>query len=317
MRTFTTISVVFLALAAGCAVGSDGDRDLTKEEAAALGGKGDYGEDYCLAFGWYGDGICDPFCLKPDPDCEQEGECRKTGCSSHVCADEDVFTTCEARPDDVCYQNATCERLDDGACGFTPSPELQACLDAVHGTTTDVWLTYTPTQCGSNPWEMDPQQNDSFWLPGELGAIVAYYASIGVSIDEIGLLDPPEPPIVCAACQCPRGDRLVVKASGANVVLLEALGFARLEGALGTEPVQCGDNPWEGGQIGSPAGEKFQVVQWAKGLGAELAELGFAYTVELMAVCAACQCPRGDLLMVLPEDDASTSVLESVGFSAL
>ena len=56
------------------------------------------------------------------------GECKKTGCSGIVCADEDVVTTCEFKPEYACYQQATCERQADGACGWTKKPELDACL---------------------------------------------------------------------------------------------------------------------------------------------------------------------------------------------
>ncbi|MGE5183878.1 MAG: hypothetical protein ACM31C_17530 [Acidobacteriota bacterium] len=32
-------------------------------------GKADDGHDWCAEEGWYGDGVCDEFCLKQDPDC--------------------------------------------------------------------------------------------------------------------------------------------------------------------------------------------------------------------------------------------------------
>lgn len=56
--------------------------------------------------------------------------CMKTGCSSQVCADQNVVTTCEWRPEYECYQKAKCERQADGKCGFTRTPELLACLKA-------------------------------------------------------------------------------------------------------------------------------------------------------------------------------------------
>lgn len=54
--------------------------------------------------------------------------CKKTGCSSQVCSDEDVITTCEFRPEYACYQKAACERQKNGDCGFTQTPELLRCL---------------------------------------------------------------------------------------------------------------------------------------------------------------------------------------------
>jgi len=55
-------------------------------------------------------------------------QCRATGCSGQVCADQDVITTCEFRPEFACYRNARCERQAGGQCGWTMTPELQACL---------------------------------------------------------------------------------------------------------------------------------------------------------------------------------------------
>ncbi|HEY5838390.1 MAG TPA: DUF6748 domain-containing protein [Pyrinomonadaceae bacterium] len=56
------------------------------------------------------------------------GRCFKTGCSSQVCADRNVITTCEFRPEYACYQKAMCERQRNGECGFTQTAELAACL---------------------------------------------------------------------------------------------------------------------------------------------------------------------------------------------
>ena len=54
--------------------------------------------------------------------------CFKTGCSSEVCADRNVITTCIFRPEFACYQKAICARQANGECGFTQTPELAACL---------------------------------------------------------------------------------------------------------------------------------------------------------------------------------------------
>jgi len=54
--------------------------------------------------------------------------CRKSGCSSHVCSDQDLATTCEWRESYACYQSAECRRQADGACGFTMTDELRDCL---------------------------------------------------------------------------------------------------------------------------------------------------------------------------------------------
>jgi hypothetical protein len=56
------------------------------------------------------------------------GECKPSGCSGIVCSDQDIVTTCEFKPEYACYRDATCTRQEDGQCGWTPTPELDACL---------------------------------------------------------------------------------------------------------------------------------------------------------------------------------------------
>jgi hypothetical protein len=56
--------------------------------------------------------------------------CIKTGCSSAICSDHNVISTCEWRPEYACYQKATCERQANGNCGFTQTRELTSCLAA-------------------------------------------------------------------------------------------------------------------------------------------------------------------------------------------
>jgi hypothetical protein len=55
--------------------------------------------------------------------------CVKTGCSGHICADEDMFTTCEWHESYACYATATCERQPGGECGWTETTELTNCLE--------------------------------------------------------------------------------------------------------------------------------------------------------------------------------------------
>ncbi|MDX2087334.1 MAG: DUF6748 domain-containing protein [Kofleriaceae bacterium] len=57
------------------------------------------------------------------------GSCFIGGCSGQICSDrEGVISTCEWREEYACYQEATCERQADGACGWTQTAELAACL---------------------------------------------------------------------------------------------------------------------------------------------------------------------------------------------
>ena len=57
--------------------------------------------------------------------------CVTTGCSGTVCAEADDgrMTTCEFMPEYACYRDATCARQPDGACGWTQTKMLTACLN--------------------------------------------------------------------------------------------------------------------------------------------------------------------------------------------
>lgn len=61
--------------------------------------------------------------------------CVRTGCSGSVCAErgQDVFTTCDMRPEYECYAAARCERQANGACGFTATAALSQCLATKSG----------------------------------------------------------------------------------------------------------------------------------------------------------------------------------------
>jgi eight-cysteine-cluster-containing protein len=64
-----------------------------------------------------------------------QDSCYIGGCSGQVCSDRnDIVTTCEWRDVYGCYRSARCEQQSDGACGWTPTPELNACL-ATHALT--------------------------------------------------------------------------------------------------------------------------------------------------------------------------------------
>lgn len=58
------------------------------------------------------------------------GDCEVGGCSGTACSEpgKQVMTTCEYKAEYACYQSAQCTRQSNGACGWTQSPELVACL---------------------------------------------------------------------------------------------------------------------------------------------------------------------------------------------
>lgn len=63
-------------------------------------------------------------------DGDMEPKCIVTGCSGQICADKEMPSICDFRPQYACYQKATCERQITGECGWTETEELNACLDA-------------------------------------------------------------------------------------------------------------------------------------------------------------------------------------------
>jgi hypothetical protein len=75
-------------------------------------------------------GLDEPRPEAPGGETPLTGGCARAGCSSQLCVPEgeERMTTCEFRPEYACYRDARCERQPDGSCGFTPSPELEACL---------------------------------------------------------------------------------------------------------------------------------------------------------------------------------------------
>ena len=62
MRATYTLPLLFAACA------NTGTTTPSKDDVRNMG-KADDGHDWCGELGWYGDGMCDDFCLKRDPDC--------------------------------------------------------------------------------------------------------------------------------------------------------------------------------------------------------------------------------------------------------
>lgn len=68
---FALLATTALA-ASACSGGSD---TIDKGTARSQVAKGDTSTDLCEELGWYGDGVCDDFCLSPDPDCDGSQYC--------------------------------------------------------------------------------------------------------------------------------------------------------------------------------------------------------------------------------------------------
>ena len=130
-RNLAVLTFLLLTPIAACDVETEPvapiDPGLSKAQAAAAG-KAD-GFDYCAYFDWYGDGICDPFCLDPDPDCEGDNDSCPDVCGP-VCAGEEEpevpsgcpIPTCAC--DDVQDDEPMCPDVCGAVCAGEPEPEL-------------------------------------------------------------------------------------------------------------------------------------------------------------------------------------------------
>jgi hypothetical protein len=85
--------------------------------------------------------LCLPgYQAKQLPNCRQicvpdntpsEEPCAVGGCSGELCYDpalDSGMSICLWQPEYACYDTATCERQANGACGWTMTSELSACL---------------------------------------------------------------------------------------------------------------------------------------------------------------------------------------------
>ena len=69
-------------------------------------------------------------------DSVSENQCRRVGCSGHLCEDENerglMTTTCEWRPSYGCLKKySVCKKQKDGECGWTETVALKLCLKSV------------------------------------------------------------------------------------------------------------------------------------------------------------------------------------------
>lgn len=109
MRAWLLCGLAVVAVDVGCLGGDDGGPASQAAPDAGPGGDG-------------GDG--------------DEGACEIGGCSSHLCVDPTlgpIATTCEFREEYVCFRTATCERQENGLCGWTATEALDTCLTNATG----------------------------------------------------------------------------------------------------------------------------------------------------------------------------------------
>lgn len=220
------------------------------------------------------------------------------------------------------YRAATCaisiapivveETLVDGStntlyASSTPTPPPPA--------TAERWLTVAPQQCQTNPWDRTPVGQSH--LTGELGRVASFFASKSIAIEQVGVLTPPSPMIVCAACSCPRGDLLVVKAANATDAtrLQNEFGFSPAgDHAVGKGATSCSTNAWDPNHQDGTAAD---LNDWIAQQGVTASYAGFAEPTEPTITCMACGCPRGDRAVALTKTASGENKLVSLGWTEL
>ncbi|MDX1535185.1 MAG: Gmad2 immunoglobulin-like domain-containing protein [Candidatus Spechtbacterales bacterium] len=52
------------------------------------------------------------------------------GCSGEICSDKEMSSACVYKEEYACYKTATCEKQENGECGWTKTKELNQCLQS-------------------------------------------------------------------------------------------------------------------------------------------------------------------------------------------
>lgn len=100
-----------------------------------------------------------------------------------------------------------------------------------------VWLTYAPTQCQTNPWEIWHADLNRVYIraPTEKEILTEYYRTVH-NIEILEFQQKPADPdqVVCRACNCPRGDTVAVSVNDNDSPKM-----VELEWTLINEPIAC------------------------------------------------------------------------------
>lgn len=142
-------------------------------------------EAACAGVGIQHEGYCE----------EPPGDgCVRAGCSDHLCVEEgiDIASTCEWRPAYQCYQQATCERQQNGQCGFTPTHELVECLERF-----GEGMCYDDSDCPPGHY----CERYGSWPDDGMEPSIPEPPPLGMCVDLCALIDC-APGFVCEAGEC-------------------------------------------------------------------------------------------------------------------
>ena len=105
-------------------------------------------------------------------------------------------------------------------------------IDEAYGS--KIWLGYSPVQCGGNPWEIWFREKGEIYFPCPEGAqcspigegdIIKKYYSAEYNIKALYYEKVENDIIVCAACNCPRGDGILLKLYSKDREKMVSLGW--------------------------------------------------------------------------------------------
>ena len=82
---------------------------------------------------------------------------------------------------------------------------------------------YVQTQC-ADPWDQAGFRDDE----ATVGRVEAYLESQGITVFDVSLRTSEPVVVICAACDCPSGWHLVVRALKSDATALDALSFSPL-----------------------------------------------------------------------------------------
>jgi hypothetical protein len=140
-RTLTAILLVVPSLGlAACNVTVTGGPEpgITKDEARALKGVDENGDDICAAEGWYDDGVCDDFCVEEDAlDCPVSNQCPDPNDPTvHYVSEPGDGDFCEV-VDFACPSNQIMFGSDECGCGCIDLPPPGPTCGGFSGETCD------------------------------------------------------------------------------------------------------------------------------------------------------------------------------------